>query len=1165
MKRLYTGPFSAVYRNVWVERARLMSTDEWLWLLPTRHLLHTVRHQLMEGQAGLVDVPLLAFDDVAKALVQHSGRKTHYLNSYAREKIIESLLHRYSDDEHLTVFRPIMDQPGLYRSVAHAIGEMKRSGLTVEAVQNYLRQNKSGDSSEQRQLALAFLFLRYQEELYRDTDNVRLDPEESLRVACDVLEQHGTPPDVSFTTAHTLWVDHFTDFTPLQVRLLRGLIHRSEEVGIYIPFPHEQEHELPQLTRQLDETRRSLEQLGFDHIELGGLTNASARQQLQEDWLSQEAHFVNRDTGFLNSELGSALDRDHLPVLAGGAVPEPVMNDWRPSITDERNGRSDDLPIAPDGLECLPACTPKREVEMVAKEIKRLVRLQGVALHHIAIVVKDPVYEPLIHAVMQRDGVPLYAHERIGLLETAISRQLLALFNMAGSNWERRDVLCLAQGGYIDWQHQPPYGLETWVKKAGIEQGKRHWFEACTREIARLSLSERELAVAVIDEAERARQKESLTRQKQKIEGILAWLKEVEQLEQVLVGGKTWPERLERIDRVRRKLNVERRIKRLWSDALKEGNVQGYSRDLEAYHLFCDSLQELEALSSFIPFATEGTWHGLIKEFRHIATQKRVIVSYGQNGGVRLFDPSAIRGGSFEAVFILGLNEGSFPAQHKEDWLIHDAERVAFYEGQARLPASFAHNEMERLFFEMAVSTARRYLILSYVSPQANEEVICSRFLEQLQARYSPGPWLAPERFKEALESRLFSRHAEDISSPLEYRNWLMAQWGRSKGSQSISSLLSQDPLYRVQEQHMNDLIWHAEIEKERREGNYNAWDGHLLDPRIHDRLYQEFSPDRTYSVSWLNDYAACPLYFFFSRVLRVQPLEETEQTLSPLDTGNVLHESLRRLLVLHKGSHMCDRDLEAWQADLEAVFDEVSAEWETERAHMLSPLWWLEKERLLGILESWLQHEYIRQGRRRFKPHHLEFSFGLPLAERVDSASSEQAIALPLQNETLRLVGRIDRIDHDEYGNFVLYDYKLSTKRYEHCNKMERTTNFQLPLYALAYRQWLQAQGHAGQLVGVGFYGLRSQDKFKKIGLWDNAFLPDLGLDNTRNGVVDDVGEEAQEALPRVTQILDGIRHGLFYMLPEHEPNVYYGDRAVFRNDPAILQQKWRKHNETL
>ena len=199
------------------------------------------------------------------------------------------------------------------------------------------------------------------------------------------------------------------------------------------------------------------------------------------------------------------------------------------------------------------------------------------------------------------------------------------------------------------------------------------------------------------------------------------------------------------------------------------------------------------------------------------------------------------------------------------------------------------------------------------------------------------------------------------------------------------------------------------------------------------------------------------------------------------------------------------------------------------------------------------------RQVRRRFKASRLEFSFGLPLGERVDRDSIEQPIAIALANETLQLVGRIDRIDHDDEGNFVLYDYKLSTSRYSGCHDMEQTTNFQLPLYVLAYQQWLAEQGRPGKAVGAGFYGLRSQDGYKKVGLWEKSALDDLGLGKLRSGVTEDVAEEAKVVLPRIAEMLASVRSGRFYMLPEHEPNPYYGDEAVFRHDPVTLQQKAR------
>ena len=446
MKRLYTGPFSAVYRNVWVARARQMQSDEWLWLLPTRYLLHTVRGQLLDGQPGVFDVPLLTFDDVAARLVRYTDQHIQFLTPYARQKLIEALFEQYAEDEHLAVFRPIIDQPGLYCSVSHAIGEMKRAGLTLDAAEHYLCHRSQDDVTSERQAALAFLFIRYQEALYRDAHVLRVDPEEMLTLACELLEQDGLPPDVPFSSCTTLWVDHFTDFTPLQLRLLQALIRRVPHVGVYIPFDDANRSQLPRLTEQLSETCSVLEQFGLVHVALDRDRPETALKKLQEDWQADRTMQVK-------------------PV-------SPVDHLLRQQAYGEDNNDDRRLP-APPGLVCLPACTARREVETIAKEIKRLVRLNGVALNEIAIVVKDVSYETLIHEIFQRDGIPLYPNERIGLHESAVVRQLLALLSLAGSDWNRRDLLCLAQGGYIDWEHPPPPGFETWVRQIGIDKGKK--------------------------------------------------------------------------------------------------------------------------------------------------------------------------------------------------------------------------------------------------------------------------------------------------------------------------------------------------------------------------------------------------------------------------------------------------------------------------------------------------------------------------------------------------------------------------------------------------------------------------------------------------------------------------------------------------------------------
>lgn len=1145
MKRLYTGPFSAVYRNVWIAKAKRMASDDWLWLLPTRYLLHTVRQRLLTGQAGLTEVPLQTFDDVAKHLAEQDGRATRFVSEYVRVKIAQRLLEQHEGDPALAVFRPIAHQPGLAFSVARTIGEMKRYGFRQETVQTYLEDYRATAHEFPREYAIAHLFFLYQQELYRH-DELLVDHEELLHIATERLRTVGDLAADPLVGRRVLWIDHFTDFTPLQMDLLCELTAAASEVGIYIPFPAQHEKDLPHLSAQLQETIHKLADLGVEHVPLDGLTTEEAMRRLQSDWLPEAEVKAEDEGAFFSSAALPLLERE-----------QRTGEGWERSA---RTGHADELPPAPAGLSCLPACSPQREVEEVAKEIKRLVRLEGIPLNDIAIVVKDSQYEPLLHEVMRRDGIPLYTDERVPLHETTLVRQLLALLRLPGAGWEPRDVLSLAQGGYLRWQHQPPHGIETWVRQIGLTSESGDWRLACERDLARLQRLAQDQESSSLPEEERGKLLARLARQQEHVRRIAAWLNEVHRYVDDLAAATSWEERLAAVERVWQKLDISASIRRVWLDEIKRGELDGYCRDLLVFEALCSLLQEMKQQGVLYAQRITHSWSGLVSELREQISRKNVTARRGQVGGIRLFDPSAIRGASFAVVCVLGLNEGSFPAYNREDWLIRDAERVTLQFGQARLPASYAGDEMEQLFFEMATHPAREKLILSYVSPEVDEQVLRSRFLEQLQRRFAPGEWLAPERFSEALESRLFAAEREAVSSGQEYLNRALWHWGRAERETEV---LRQDPLYHAERSALDRLTTHAAIERVRREGPYSRWDGHLQDPQIHARLRAEFSPDRTYSVSWIDDYAACPLHFFFARVLKVRQLEEAEEMLSPLETGNVLHEVLRRLLSAREGL-FSEQSFDAWREMLHDVFRQVTAEWEAERQHVLSPLWPLEKQRLLSQLERWLVHEVERMGRGRFTPQHLEFAFGLPAGDGSDPQSVSEPIELSLGGETIRLVGRIDRIDRDRDGNFVLYDYKLSTARYKGCHNMAETTNFQLPLYALAYERLLIDKGEQGKAAGAGFYSLRPQDKFQLIGLWEKASLADLGLPpRTRAGVTEDVAEEAAQALVRIANFMAAIKSGRFYLLPEHEENTFYGNRALYRTERRIRDVKARKARE--
>ena len=86
------------------------------------------------------------------------------------------------------------------------------------------------------------------------------------------------------------------------------------------------------------------------------------------------------------------------------------------------------------------------------------------------------------------------------------------------------------------------------------------------------------------------------------------------------------------------------------------------------------------------------------------------------------------------------------------------------------------------------------------------------------------------------------------------------------------------------------------ELQKARRSKDFTRFDGNLAGT---DDLPDFATGERPVSPTSLERYAICPHAWFVQRMLYVEPVEAPEEAveISPLDVGNIVHESFDRLV----------------------------------------------------------------------------------------------------------------------------------------------------------------------------------------------------------------------------------------------------------------------------
>jgi ATP-dependent helicase/nuclease subunit B len=208
----------------------------------------------------------------------------------------------------------------------------------------------------------------------------------------------------------------------------------------------------------------------------------------------------------------------------------------------------------------------------------------------------------------------------------------------------------------------------------------------------------------------------------------------------------------------------------------------------------------------------------------------------------------------------------------------------------------------------------------------------------------------------------------------------------------------------------------------------------------------------RAFRVTELDVYLNCPYDYYITNVLGIEPLEEVSEDISPMARGSKVHGVLRNFYLSWTGPVTRETRREAQQLLQKLADSAFDTEADTFRNRR-------EKELFLTVMAGRFldaEEEFWKQGMR---PAYLE--------QKIER------YPLVLANgEEVELSAKIDRIDVDENGNFIIVDYK--TGKYPLPKMNVDQDIFQIPVYAVMARQSLSGQTPAlKKPIGLAYYDL--------------------------------------------------------------------------------------------
>ncbi|MDE2899904.1 MAG: PD-(D/E)XK nuclease family protein [Chloroflexota bacterium] len=713
---------------------------------------------------------------------------------------------------------------------------------------------------------------------------------------------------------------------------------------------------------------------------------------------------------------------------------------WWERLSDavDGGGSQADAPASLAPASIVSAPDAREEVRQAAREMLRLAE-SGVPFHRMAALYRRPdPYAFQLQIELGFAGVPVAGPDPSPLRNSVPGRLLTGLLDVS-----RQD---LGRGMLMQWLADAPVWnvasnrsasgeLQRWEaisRQAGVVRGVEQWRERVSKRAADMrEADERAEAQGEVTDAQARGRRERA----ESADRLVAFVEGLAQLAPPADGSKWsafagW---------AKDSLEAYAQGKNDWPGAQQEA--------LERVRKALDELGKLDALEA-------STTRAAFQQ----ALDHELSAPMGRTGatgtGVFVAGLGSAAGMEFDAVWVLGMSEGDYPARTGEDPLLPEAVRAGLpgsplplrREAQLRERRSYlsalAAGKSLRLSYSRVDPVQRRPQypspwLLDAASALQGERVSSER-LNTIDA-----PWLT---VIESMEDALRLAGRGQAADGHEFDLKALAEWRRVGGRTARHALAARDGA-------LGRALAMDGARAGKRLTEYDGYVGSIADSsgRLGGSLSRVISPSR------LETWATCPYRHFLGSVLGLSAWETPEDvlTISPMERGSLVHSILEQFIQesLDAGAPTPGT---AWSAGQRARLMEIAEERfviaEQTGLTGRRALWDVVKEDILQDLDRFLEDDARYRAEEGMLPRRAEYQFGF-------GGDAPVSLALPAGGE-VRFRGFIDRVDATADGlRAVVMDYKTGSTfsfRKMKDDPLLAGKKLQLPIYALAVRETL-------------------------------------------------------------------------------------------------------------
>lgn len=917
------------------------SENKLVLIVPEQYTFDTEKKFLeVVTEKGLLRGEVLSFKRMAHRVSEECGGRTELrISDSGRNMLIYKLLKDKGED--LQYFNRIAKQQGFSSIISKIITEFKKYNISEEIL-NAKEEEINDEELKKKMSDLKLIFNNFNEVLHKKF----IDSDDELTFLAKRLKDCNIYDDAE------IWIDEFTTFTPQQLEVIKVLAKKAKVVNITLCSDS--------LSGGTDVDYTDI----FDAIKN---TENSILRIMKEGNISYlEPIDLNKGYSyrFLNSEDLQHLERHFFTY--------PFK---------EYKGKANNVRI-------YKANNSYDEIEVVAKDILRMVRDNGYRFKDIAVVCRNiDEYEKISTVIFNEYNIPFFIDKKREILNNPLVVVIISSLEILASNWSYESVFKYLKSGLVNIERDYIDILENYILANGIKGYK--W----TKDLY---------------------DKENISEEENEILEIMEEIRSpLMKLHNKLKGKKTVREFATNLYEFLNELNVFKTLE-IW---LEEFNSLGLQDKIKEY------IQVPEMVIEILDQAVEVLGEEVldIKEFTKILIsgfeEKEIGVIPMSLDQVNIGDISRVKGREVKALYLIGVNDGVLPAANKEEGIISDRERDLLRNIGIRLASDTKSRAFEEQFIVYtALTIPSEYLMVTF--PMADFEGKSLR------------PSIIIPRLKKVLpnvveESEIYNiRDRRDrfnkITAPIPTFNEL------------ISALRMEFEKEKVDEYWAQAFKWFENNEEFKSKSNrmfkgltYTNLVEKIPREKIK-RLYQSENKKLIFNVSRIEKYAQCPFSYYVQYGLKAKDRKVYE--FSAPDLGSFMHNVLDDFTNTIRNEKIAWSDLNKERCKL-IVNELVDKRLESDSNSILNSTkkykYFADRFKRTITKSVMVISEQMRKG--KFEVFKNEFAFG--------GFSDGEPIKIDLpSNETVYLVGRVDRIDTlDLDGNtyIKIVDYKSGAKKF--------------------------------------------------------------------------------------------------------------------------------------